>query len=186
MLKSTAKNWYWNNKSDAQLVSAYLSGKQAAFECLYRRYKSAVFHFIRRQSSNLNIAEDLAQETWFAAISSMKNYQQKAAFKTWIFQVAHNKLVDYWRKNKVDCSALYDEVLQGIQSKSDLPEIQLQNNQLLKAIRSLSAVQREAVLLRMEGFTLPEIAEITTTQRETIKSRLRYANKHLQTILEIS
>lgn len=184
MLSLKLKQIRWNNKTDAQLIAAYLKGKQGAFEQLYNRHKSSVFHFIRRQCNSETVAEEIAQETWFAMISSVKNYQSKAAFKTWLFQIAHNKLVDYWRKNNSDSSVLYDDVLQGLESGAVQPERQLQHQELLAAVSNLSEVQREAVLLRMEGFTLPEIAEITAVQRETIKSRLRYANKQLQAALE--
>lgn len=184
MLNLKPKNWGWNNKSDHQLLAAYVSGKQGAFEQLYARHKSSVFHYIRRQCDGNSTAEEIAQETWFAVINSASSYKRQAAFKTWLFQIARHKLVDYWRKNTSDSSVLLDEVLQGLSNDSALPETQLQNHELLQAISRLSETQKEAVLLRMEGFTLPEIAVITDSQRETIKSRLRYANQHLRTMLE--
>lgn len=170
--------------ADEALIKAYAHGQEAAFEVLYLRHKDRVFHFLRRQLSNSAVAEELAHDTWLAVIRCSSRYQHKAKFTTWVFSIAHNRLVDHWRKFTTTRPAILEEVSEQFLRVEDQSTELLQLGDLLQALEVLAPEQLAAVLLKIEGFSHLEIAEITQAKPETVKSRLRYANKHLRNAVE--
>jgi len=197
-------------QTDEALLLEYASGEMHAFELLYSRHKKPLFNYLRRQCSNSSIAEELAHDVWLAVIKQANTFEPKALFRTWLYRIAHNRLVDHWRKSGHSKQVLFDDLIQttslqgldlqglGLQSL-DLQNAGLENlssqdrssefieiEQLLNALTTLSAEQTNAVLLKIEGFTYAEIAQITHSKQETVKSRLRYATKHLRLSMEAS
>ena len=169
----------------------YQQGDSSAFEKLYLRHKNPLYAYLFRSHVDLNIIEEIAQDTWMAVINSAKNYRDSAKFKTYLYAIAHRKLVDFWRRNKFD--RLVDRVdEQGEQIVEKLAEpdkntagaVDLSMD-LLLALESLSKDQQQAFLLKEEGFSRKEIAIMTGSNEETIKSRIRYATSHLKRILEV-
>ena len=165
-------------KSDEALMLAYQRGDTSAFECLYRRHKDGLFAFLFRSCPRQAVVEELAQDAWMAVINAAGRYRREARFKTWLYQIAHNRLVDYWRRRDNQHTRL-----------DNTPEIGTAENpattgdvieQLMSAIGQLPGAQRDALLLQEQGFTHREIAEITRSGEETVKSRLRYARKQLR------
>ena len=182
-------------QTDETLLFAYAGGEMPAFELLYSRHKKALFNHLRRQCSNASIAEELAHDVWLAVIKQASSFEPKALFKTWLYRIAHNRLVDYWRKNGHSKQVLLDDLIEktdllsvdlGFVSSKDRSVELIEIEQLLSALSSLSAEQTSAVLLKVEGFTCAEIAQITHSKKETVKSRLRYATKHLRLSMEAS
>ncbi len=171
---------------DEALMAAYAGGDALAFETLYRRHKSALFLFLRRQMDNAAVCEELAHDTWFAVINQAGAYQPTAKFKTWLFRIAHNRLVDHWRKHSCTTIALIDEIVDAVSVTEDTVSQGLELSELLRNLESLSMEQTEALLLKIEGFSHAEIAEITDAKQETVKSRLRYATRHLRFTMEAS
>lgn len=151
----------------------YASGDAAAFETLYGRHRGPLYRYLLRQCGNRATADDLFQDTWSKTIAARKRYQPKAKFTTWLYRIAHNNVVDHWRRN---ARRAPDDVVDDVPT----PESQVVRNEqtatLLKAIAGLPLEQRTAIYLHEErGLNLEQIAEVTGCGRETVKSRLRYA-----------
>lgn len=183
-------------RTDEALVLAYKAGDSSAFEVLYGRWRGRLYRYFLRQCSHAGHADELFQETFLRIIGAAEHYEVTAKFSTWIFSIAHNLLIDHWRKlgrEPVLASPMVDEDDDGEidmpAPESVIPEHQAVQHQLGKAIiaavAELPDAQRETFLLAEEGeLSLEEIARITGVGRETIKSRLRYATKKLRAALE--
>ena len=169
-------------KSDESLMLAYQRGDAVAFEHLYQRHKDALFAFLFRSCPRHAIVEEIAQETWMAVIRAAERYRADAQFRTWLYQIAHNRLVDFWRRPDNRHSALDEEQFEVEATTPDCSRDALQQK-LLAAIAQLPTEQRDTLLLQEQGFSQREIAEITAAGEETVKSRLRYARKQLRKLL---
>lgn len=86
------------NDKDSQLMRAYAKGDSAAFEVLYRKHKDALYRFFLRQCGNQSRAEELYQDVWLRVINARDSYEHKAKFTTWLYRIAHNILIDHFRK----------------------------------------------------------------------------------------
>ena len=165
-------------KGDEALMQAYQRGDTNAFECLYHRHKDGLYAFLYRHCQRPAAVEELAQDTWMAVVDRAATYRVEARFRTWLYQIAHNRLADFWRRRDNRHSPLdpASEPL-AVDSPADGEEL---SRQLLNAIGELPGEQRDALLLREQGFSQRDIAAITGAAEETVKSRLRYARKQLR------
>jgi len=161
---------------------AYAGGDLLAFEMLYRRHRGLLYRFLLRNLRQRADADELFQETWSRLIAARERYRPEAKFSTWLLQIAHNLMVDRFRRQRPQASAEETEtVLRNLDApESEQPERALsefeQRRRLQLALEELPEEQRVAFLLRIEsGLGLDEIGEITGAGRETVKSRLRYA-----------
>lgn len=175
--------------SDENLMLQYKDGDAQAFETLYARYRQPLFRHLQHQCGNAAIAEELYQDIWLNLIRTRERYQVSASFKTFIFHMAHNRLIDYYRKQKHGVPASYDEhdelLNQAISANPVSAERQVQGEQQLArlqaAIAALPEAQREAFLLKENtGLSVEQIADITGVNAETAKSRIRYALNKLR------
>lgn len=177
--------------SDEALMMAYRDGDAAAFDALYARHRGGLYRFILRQSGNRAAAEELFQDVWMNVIGARERYQPSAKFSTFLYQVARNRVIDHFRahgrnlEDVLDCAEAPDPPA----AATVQPERQLESRQtasrLLALIEALPAAQREAFLLHQEGgMTLEDIAQVTGSGRETVKSRLRYALSALREGME--
>jgi len=166
---------------DEELMLAYAAGDAAAFDALYARHRGAVFRYLRRQAGNAAIAEEIFQDVWLRLIDARASYAPRAKFTTWLFTIAHNRLMDHFRANARAALVSYDDdPIDDVAADTPRPDESLARKRdaarLLAAIEALPAAQREAFLLQQEGeLSLEEIAAVTGVNRETAKSRLRYA-----------
>lgn len=175
--------------SDENLMLRYSRGDAGAFEALYQRHKGPLYRFILRQCGQ-QYADEIYQDIWLKVINSRLRYRVKAAFKTWLYQIARNRLIDHYRRQGI---RPLDDNPDALSSLSD-PEQQQPENQLeasyrherlLNAIASLPRDQKEAFLLKEEaGLAVEEIASTTGVTYEAAKSRLRYAVRKLKAELE--
>ncbi|MBT2116847.1 RNA polymerase sigma factor [Dyella sp. LX-66] len=172
---------------DATLMLAYAQGDLAAFEALYARHRGTLYRFLLRACRQPAMADELFQETWSRVIAARERYQPQAKFTTWLLQIAHNLLVDSYRRKRptLDGEAGEHAIAQMEAPLQEQPEHALsdfeQRRRLQRAIEQLPDEQRAAVLLRLEQeLSLEEIAEVTGVGRETVKSRLRYAMNKLR------
>src|SRR5215212_6752979 len=94
---------------DEQLMAAYRGGDARAFETLYARHRARLFRFVLRSIKARAVAEELFQEIWMRVIEARATYTPKARFTTWLFTIAHNRLVDHWRKRGLTLVALEGE-----------------------------------------------------------------------------
>ncbi|MES0872677.1 sigma-70 family RNA polymerase sigma factor [Sinimarinibacterium thermocellulolyticum] len=160
---------------DEMLMLAYAGGDAGAFERLYRRHKDALYRYFLRHVEAADAGE-LYQDVWQKLIQARGSYRSDAPFAAWLYRIAHNRLVDHWRRLRPQ-DELGDELAA---SAAQQPEIQVERadtaQRLLVALAQLPAEQREIIVLREErDLTLEQIAEIQGVGRETVKSRLRYA-----------
>jgi len=180
--------------SDENLMLAYGGGDAAAFDELYSRHKGGVYRYLLRHCRNNALADELFQDVWMNAIRVRATYAPTAKFTTWIYTLAHNRLVDHWRATGQARFASIDDDGEGgarnivdalPSAANDEPEARALSNelgaQLREALAALPIDQRDAFLLQYEGgLSLVEIAELTGVGMETVKSRLRYATAKLR------
>jgi RNA polymerase sigma factor (sigma-70 family) len=174
--------------SDEQLMLAYRGGDAEAFAALYSRHKGGLFRFMVRSIKDRAAAEELFQEVWMKLIDARGRYEPQAKFSTWLYTIAHNRMIDHWRRRGLETVALDEGVGEPPAPQSTQPERRAELNQsgqrLLAALAALPVLQREAFMLHEEsGMTVPEIAAATGTEPETAKSRLRYAVAKLREAL---
>jgi len=175
--------------ADETLMLAYAGGDASAFEQLYARHRGPLYRFLLRHLRDAALADEFFQDTWQRVISAREGWKPEAAFGTWLYRIAHNRLNDHWRAAKHRPAAPHDaEERTARVPDPDTPERQLsefeQRRRLQLAMDELPPEQREVLLLRLEQeLTLEEIGEITGVGRETVKSRLRYAMDRLRTRL---
>jgi len=175
--------------NDETLMMQYRNGNAQAFEQLYARHKGPLYRYLFRQTSDHTIADDLFQEIWINLIKARDRYEHRAKFSTYLFRIAHNRLIDYYRSKKSAIPVSYQDdhdpdLLEAneINQPDKQAEITSNINNLIILLEKLPEAQREVFLLKEEsGMTLEEIAEVTGTNKETVKSRLRYAVKKLRT-----
>jgi RNA polymerase sigma factor (sigma-70 family) len=174
--------------ADEQLMLAYAGGDAGAFEALYGRHKGGLFRFVLRSVKARGEAEELFQEIWMRVIEARARYKPEAKFATWLYTVAHNRLVDHWRAKGLTLVSLDDEdsaVPEPAAGPGAEPHRTLEGKRSLErlatAIAALPLAQREAFLLHTEGgLTAAEIAAATGSGEEAAKSRLRYAMNKLR------
>lgn len=173
----------------------FAQGQMAAFEELYERYALRVWRYFYRHGGDAALAEDLAQDLWFAVVDNARRYEVRGRFAAWLFTMAHHRLVDHWRQHQGQASLSIDEnvgqaQVQALFAASDFaPERRASRRQaaerLLQALAGLPVEQRTAFLLQAEaGMSVMEIAEASKVSVETAKSRLRYARAKLRLALE--
>jgi RNA polymerase sigma factor (sigma-70 family) len=179
----------FSTESDENLMMRFGRGEAAAFEALYERHEARLFRYLYRQLREQAGADDVMQEVWFAVARNAQRYQPTAKFTTWLFTLAHNRMIDVIRKRRPvhsldevddadDGSALRDRLPADAR---DEPERQAQSAQETQALLD---DQRSAFLLQAEGdLSLDEIAAATGANFETVKSRLRYARAKLKQLL---
>jgi len=182
-----------DSESDADLMHRYARGDARAFSILYARHKNALYRYLQRICRNPDAVNDLFQETWGKVIASRDRYEARAQFTTFLFHIAHNCAVDYFRRAERQRLDRMDDII-DLQERlpnvvSERPEEQASEAQLRdafkQALEQLPDEQRNAFILREEtGLSLEEIGQITGVTMETAKSRLRYALTKLRTVLK--
>jgi RNA polymerase sigma factor (sigma-70 family) len=181
--------------NDEALLARYARGEAAAFELLYRRHELRIWRYLARNVGNRATADELMQEVWFAVARDCARYQPSARFTTWLFTIAHNRMIDAIRLNRRQTSldALGYESQAVRQQLTADPSAgplaaaveQDQAMALNQAMEALPQEQRAAFLLQVEGdLSVEEIATITQCSFETTKSRLRYARAKLRELLK--
>jgi len=181
--------------TDETLLGQYAEGNSRAFEILYTRHKKTLYSFIRRQCNNTQIAEELTHDAWLAIIKQADKFQTNTledsrfqhgvSFKAWLYRIAHNRLIDYWRQHGRSNQVLLNELRSSTMAE-DRSSQNIEIAELLNQLKSLSEEQATTLLLKIEGFSHAEIANITDTKQETVKSRLRYATQRLRVEMELT
>jgi RNA polymerase sigma-70 factor, ECF subfamily len=172
--------------TDEQLMQQYAKGNAQAFDQLYARHRGALYRYFKRQVSDAATANDLYQGVWEKIIRARQKYRSSSPFTAWMFRIAHNHLVDHYRRVKpvthTAMDSLTDQRPEPTQNAIDWQQWEL----LQENIAALPPEQRNTLLLKLEtGLKMEEIATVTGASRETVKSRLRYAvNKLKRSLVE--
>jgi RNA polymerase sigma-70 factor, ECF subfamily len=171
--------------SDEELMLIYRDGDAGAFDALYARHKGGLYRYLLRQCRDAGAAEELFQDVWMNLIRARRNYTVQAKFTTYLYRLAHNRLIDYYRRNSHAAMVSFEEeereAITELPNERERPQDEIldsrrQAQRLLALIAELPEAQREAFLLQQEGgMSVEQIAAATGVTRETAKSRLRYA-----------
>jgi RNA polymerase sigma-70 factor (ECF subfamily) len=171
--------------SDEDLMLRFSGGDAAAFDALYARHRGGVFRYLVRQCRNHAAAEELFQDIWMNLVQARTRYRVEAKFTTYLYTLAHNRLMDHFRRGKgLELVSVDQEegpaALEIAASSAAQPERVAQSRQqarrLMELLAGLPAAQREVFLMYEEGgLSLEQIAVATGANREAVKSRLRYA-----------
>ncbi len=169
-------------------MQAVGAGSVAAFQMLYERHDRSVFTFFLRSIGDRHRAEDLLQETFLRVFAHRQSYRPTAAFKTWLFTIARNLLIDQIRQRTQSAETESLESLEALADPAATPLQQAEaaelGEQLQAAILQLPPSQREVLLLnRLVGLGDEEIAEITGASAGAVRVTLHRALRHLATLL---
>src|ERR1700704_945445 len=177
--------------SDEDLMLRYGKGDAGAFEALYRRHRLPLYRFLLRQVGNAATAEELFQDLWMRVVNSRGRYEARAKFTSWVYAIAHNRVMDFYRTNGRASFLSHEEsesVLENLPAAEIAADLRLDRKRaaerLVAALGELPDAHREAFLLQQEGeMSIEEIAAATGVGPETAKSRLRYALAKLRASL---
>jgi RNA polymerase sigma-70 factor (ECF subfamily) len=179
--------------TDAQLVSSYLDGSEYALEQLINRHQLQIFNFINSKINERNTSEDLFQDTFIKVIRTLKSgaYNEEGKFLPWVMRIAHNLVIDHFRKsNRIPTLGNKEDfdIFQFISDKSPNAESTLVQEQVLKdlqkLIQELPEDQKEVLIMRLyRDMSFKEIAENTNVSINTALGRMRYAIINLRKLI---
>ncbi|MEN8227966.1 MAG: sigma-70 family RNA polymerase sigma factor [Bacteroidota bacterium] len=181
--------------NDQDLVQAYIKGDQSAIEILINRHRSKVYTYILLTIKNQPLAEDLFQETFIKVIQSLRagKYRDNGRFLSWVIRIAHNLIIDHFRKEKQMNSVSNDASEIDLFNSKKLSDSNIEelivDSQIKAEIRilinELPDDQREVVLLRhYGGLSFKEIADQTDVSINTALGRMRYALINLRKLIK--
>lgn len=176
--------------TDEDLMLAFQAGDAGAFDTLYGRYRGRLFRFLAHETGSRQAGEEIYQEAWLRVIRARDEYRVSARFSTWLYQIAHNCLVDHLRRQgrrwrHEESHAEPPEAVCPLPTPEAEWERRATAQALARCLDALPPEQREVFLLREEaGLALAEIAGVTGSGLEATKSRLRYALARLRACLE--
>jgi len=167
--------------SDEKLMQRYAKGDAKAFDLLYARHRAPLYRYFIRQVNNPATANDLYQGAWEKIIKARGRYRPSSPFNVWLYRIAHNPLVDHYRRIR-PLDSVETDTLADTRSDPSQCVVDTEQSELLRAgINTLPLEQRNTLLLQLEtGLKMEEIAKVTGVGRETVKSRLRYAVNYLK------
>ena len=184
----------YRNEDDHVLVGRYLAGEEAAFETLVRRHQNRVLGYIKMMVKDGQLAEDIFQDVFIKAVTTMKrgSYNEEGKFLPWILRIAHNQVIDTFRRNKrfptVDGGDDFDifNVIKDDEKNVDQQLIEEQiHSDVKKLIDFLPEEQQSVLRMRLySGMSFKEIAEDTNVSINTALGRMRYALINLRKLIE--
>lgn len=181
--------------TDDMLVTLYLEGNNSAFDILLNRHQDRLFNYIFFLVRSREVAEDIFQETFVKAITTLQQgrYQNDGKFAAWITRIAHNLVIDQFRIERNENAISNDEAEFDLLNDAKLSEGTIENKmvneQVLKDVRALidelPDCQREVVFMRYyQDLSFKEIADMTGVSINTALGRMRYAVLNMRRIAE--
>ncbi len=176
-----------NAMTDETLVEMYIKGNDNAFDVLMKRYESKVFSYIFYAVKNQELAEDLFQDVFVKVVVRLRNgkYQETGKFQAWLMRVAHNLVIDHFRKEPEETVISNDDSETDLFNDPSLAvnenrEQEMINRQLIADVKHLISRlpenQRQVLTMRYyEELSFKEIAELTNCSINTALGRMRYA-----------
>ena len=179
---------------DALLVRSYMDGNENSLSILIERHKSKIYGFIYSKVLNRDITDDIFQDTFIKVIKTLKgnSYNEEGKFLPWVMRIAHNLVIDSFRKNKkmpmfreteeFSIFSIMSDNNPNIESKIITEQVE---NDLIRLLNELPKDQKEVVEMRMyQDLSFKEIAELTGVSINTALGRMRYALMNLRRIIE--
>jgi RNA polymerase sigma-70 factor (ECF subfamily) len=179
---------------DATLVNDYIAGNEVALATLIKRHQSKIFGFIYSKVGDRDLSDDIFQDTFIKVIRTLKSnaYNEEGKFLPWVMRIAHNLIVDHFRRNKK--MPLYRETEEfsifSIMTDDTLTiENKLISDQVAKDLRQLveelPADQKEVLMMRLyQDMSFKEISEATGVSINTALGRMRYALMNLRKVID--
>ena len=180
--------------NDQQLVEMYIAGNESCLEILIARHKKRVFSYIMMEVRDRHIAEDIFQDTFIKVIQTLKrgHYSDEGKFMPWIMRIAHNLVIDHFRRLK--CIPMVDggedfEMFSALKLRQGNTEDKMVKQQirsdLRRMIEELPSEQREVVIMRHYlDMSFKEIADTTNVSINTALGRMRYALINLKKMMD--
>jgi RNA polymerase sigma-70 factor (ECF subfamily) len=181
---------------DRELVKRTLQGDKEAFEMILNRHQQALLNYIGRMVGNRELALDFTQDVFIKSYSSLSTYQPQFKFRTWLFKIASNYVIDYWRKKKLDTlsmdrSRIKENDRFPLEISSDEPPVCAQyelaelRDKVERALNKIPSHFRELFIWRhINQFSYEEIAEIKGLPVGTVKNRVFQSKELIRQILE--
>lgn len=171
--------------TDEELMLRYRDGELEAFHELYRRHSQGLYRFVAWRSPRRSWADEIVQDAWASLHAARATYlpQPQASFRTYLYQIARNRLVDLLRQRGEQPET--GEASETLPHEGVSPEQSVERRQqqalLHAAIAALPYEQKEALVLQQfSAMSIADIAQVTQAEPETVKSRLRYAMQKLR------
>jgi RNA polymerase sigma factor (sigma-70 family) len=179
--------------SDKELIGRYLAGNHSSLEQLVYRHKNRVYAYILMIVKDKELAEDLFQDTFIKVINTIRtgSYKEEGKFIQWVMRIAHNLIIDYFRKSKripivenSDEYDIFDRVKIPVESVEERIITEQIHLDVKKLIDFLPAEQREVLIMRHYGdMSFKDIAEVTNVSINTALGRMRYALINLRKLV---
>ncbi|MEO0058929.1 MAG: hypothetical protein RLZZ312_576 [Bacteroidota bacterium] len=180
--------------SDATLIGNYIAGDENALSVLIKTHQSKIYGFIYSKIQDRDVCDDVFQDTFIKVIKTLKSgsYNEEGKFLPWVMRIAHNLVIDYFRKNKKMpmlreteefsiFSILRDD---SLNVENEMISTQVAND-LNKIVEELPNDQREVLKMRLyQDLSFKEISELTDVSINTALGRMRYAIMNLRKIVE--
>jgi RNA polymerase sigma factor (sigma-70 family) len=181
--------------SDYELIVKFVNGDEEAVEELIHRHKNKVFTYIYFTVKKQHLAEDLFQDTFVKVIKSLQEgkYQENGKFVSWVMRIAHNLIIDHYRREKQLCTCSNNDyemdLFNSPKYSEDTIEQTMVSNQIMQDVRKLidelPPDQKEIILLRHYGnLSFKEIAEQTNVSINTALGRMRYALINMRKLIK--
>lgn len=185
----------YQQMSDNELINEFVSGKQAAIEHLLKRHQRKIFSYILMNIKKREIAEDIFQDTFIKVIRSLREgkYNDEGKFISWVIRIAHNLIIDHFRKAKhmptISDGDYEIDIFNNSRFSEKTREQEIIKDQIHGDVRKLIELlpddQKEVVMLRhYVGMSFKEIAEQTDVSINTALGRMRYAVLNLRKLIE--
>ena len=180
--------------SDSTLVSQYIQGKEASLEILIKRHQQRLYRFIYSKVQDKDVTEDVFQDTFIKVIRTLKkgNYNEEGKFLPWVMRIAHNLVIDYFRKSKripsfknKDDFDIFSIIGDGsLNAEKKMIQEQIYND-VRELVYNLPEEQKEVLIMRMyRDMSFKEISENTGVSINTALGRMRYALINLRKLIE--
>jgi len=180
---------------DKVLVEKTLEGDQGAFEMIIRKYQTAMFNYVGRMTGDRELARDLTQDIFVKAYSSLHTYRPQFKFSTWLYKIASNTMIDFWRKKRIPAFSV-DQYSQ----QEDRPDFQIPDSspsitaryevtqlrqRIEEVLKRIPAAMRELFIWRhINELSYEEIAEVKGIPVGTVKNRVFQAKEMIRRELE--
>jgi RNA polymerase sigma-70 factor (ECF subfamily) len=182
------------NVKDAVLVKQYIDGHEGSLEVLIHRHKQRIYSFIYSKVLNKDITEDIFQDTFIKVIKTLKKgkYNEEGKFLPWVMRIAHNLVIDHFRRNKRmpkfqsrNDFDIFDIISDGEHSMEHEMITSQVHNDLRKIIEELPDDQKDVLMMRIyKEMSFKEIAESTDVSINTALGRMRYALINLRKVID--
>ena len=182
------------NSPDALLVKNYVAGDEAALSTLITRHQSKIYGFIYSKISDRDTTDDIFQDTFIKVIKTLKSnsYNEEGKFLPWVMRIAHNLIIDHFRRNKkmplfreteeFSIFSIMTDNSQTIENKMITEQVE---KDLKKIIEELPNDQKEVLMMRIyQDLSFKEISELTGVSINTALGRMRYALMNLRKVID--